>query len=121
MIVSDGFDDAAAEILLLLRLQVPEPRILRHVADHHPVLLRGRHGRCLAHHPFMQAAAAAALPTGRARRRKRGGHRLPKRTRAPAGNEAEQHGVPAQHRLVPDWVAVLEPLGFGIGVVGGGG
>lgn len=121
MVVGDGFDDAAAEILLLLRLQVPESRILRHVVDHHPVLLRGRHGRCLAHHPFMQATAAAALPTSRARRRKWGGNRLPERPRAPTGDEAEQHRVPAEHWLVPDRVPVLEPLGFGVGVVGGGG
>lgn len=137
MIIRDLLCNAATEILLLLRLQVPEPRILRHEADYHAILLRRRllrrhRRRRLADHPLLQAAAAAALSTrcarGRRQRRQRHGrrqHGLPERTRAAASNEVEEHGVSAQHWLIPDGIAVLESLGAGVGiariVVGEGG
>lgn len=126
MIIRDLLCNAATEILLLLGLQVPEPRILRHEADHHAVLLRRRLRR-LADHPLVEAgagAAAAALSTGCARRRQRRQrrhgwrqHGLPERARAAASNEVEEHGVSAQHWLVADGVAVLESLGAGVGIV----
>ncbi|KAG6430604.1 hypothetical protein SASPL_108674 [Salvia splendens] len=120
-IICHRFHNASAEILLLLGLRVPEPRILRHVADHHPLLLRG-HLRGLAHHPLMKTTpSAAALPPGHRLLHRGREHRPPERARAPTRDEAEQHGVPAQHRLAPDGVSLAGGRVVGGGGGGGGG
>lgn len=105
-VIINALHNAPTEILLLLRLQIPEPRILRHVPDHLKIPRRRRG-------PLVQAAAAA-LP-GRQRRQ----IVLPERPCPATRNEAEQHGVSSQNWLVSNVINVFMIGRIGVGMSGG--